>query len=302
MNRFKNFFIFLYKAKTSIIIFSISFFVFFMIYFPSDIIVNIILNKINTNSVFTFTPTETSLTYIPDLGFSFNKARLTFKNANTITVAKGKIGFSLLSLLSFSPKLKAEFLAFRGNINIGVSGFSVFSPDKTEELDVKIIFNDIVLNKNLTEFISFDFAGIINGQIGGKLNLMNLSYSNFDTNILLKSLKFEKNTIMGFETPEFSISNGIIKANYSKGDISFENLSLGSETDEILLSIRGKLKTKYQKPYDFVVKLKLAGKLEEEFGSFLKIGPVAQYKNTEGIYNFKVKGDMQNPIPTFEGL
>lgn len=302
MSKFKNFFIYIYKAKSSILVFSISFFIFFMIYFPSDIVVNIILNKINTNQIFTFTPSETSLTYFPSVGFSFNKARLSFRSGNNINVAKGKIGFSLMSILSFSPKLTASFLAFRGDINVDISGFSVFSPDKTEELDVKIVFNDINLNKNITDFINFDFTGVIKGQIEGKLNLMNTSYSNFDIDLLLSTVKFNKNTIMGFEIPELSISNGVVKANYGKGDISFENLSLGSEADELLLSIRGKFKTKYQKPYDLVVKLKLAGKLEEQFGSFLKVGPVAQFKNSEGVYNFKVKGDMQNPIPNFESL
>lgn len=302
MNNLKNFFVHIYKAKTSILVFFISFFIFFMIYFPSDIVINIILNKINTNQFFTFTPSETSLTYFPDLGFSFNKARLSFRDGNTINVAKGKIGFNLISLLGFSPKLTASFLAFRGNINLDVSGFSIIAPDKTEELDVKIVFNDIILNKSITDFINFDFTGIVKGQVLGKLNLMNVSYSNFDIDLLLNTIKLNKNIILGFETPELSISNGVVKANYGKGDISFENLSLGSETDELLLSVRGKFKTKYQKPYDLVVKLKLAGNLEEQFGSFLKIGPVAQYRNSEGIYNFKVKGDMQNPMPNFEGL
>lgn len=300
MKNIKEIYKFLYKAKMYILIFFFSFSLFFILYFPSDIVINLVLNKINSIDDISFTPASTELTLIPNLGFKFTRARLTVDGGKSIDISKGKIGVSLFSLISFSPKVIAQIYVFRGDINFTISGLSYFSVPDEVNLDLEI--KDIMLNKNITDFIGFDFKTLVNGTINGNINIMNAMYSNLQFDLLMDKVKINKNTIMGFEVPEVNISKGVIKGNYGKGDISFDDLSIGSSSDDLMLSIRGKIKTKYQKPYDLVVNLKLAGELDTQYGSILKLGPVSQFQNAQGIYSFKMSGDMRSPMPKFESM
>lgn len=298
----KNILSFIYKSKVYILIFIISFTFFFILFFPSDVIINYTLGKINSNNHFSFTPNETSLTLFPNLGFKFTRARVAFRDGKVLNVNKGSIGLSILSMFALAPNIKAEIYAFRGDIRINLSGINIFQLNQIDELDLDIKINNIYFAQPLTDFINFDFNALLNGNLNGKLNLSQVMYSNLNYDFTIEKLKLNKNNIYGIDIPELEIANGVVKGAYSRGDISFDNLALGSNNEDLMLNLRGKIKTTYQKPYDFIVNLKLAGALDKEFGALLKLGPIAQYQNTEGVYNFKVKGDMRNPLPTFESM
>jgi len=299
---FKKILSFLYKSKIYILIYFFSFFVFFIIFFPSDLLINFTLSKINSNKDFSFTPNEASLTLFPNIGFKFTRARLAFKDGKVLNINKGKIGVSVLSFFTLSPVIKAEIFAFRGDFNISLSGFNILQLTQIDELDIDLKINNMYFAKPLTDFINFDFNAVLNGNLNGKLNTAQAMYSNLNYDFRLEKIKINKNNIYGIDVPQLEISSGVIKGGYSRGDVSFDNLVLGTSNEDLMLSLRGKIKTTYQKPYDFIVSLKLGGALDKEFGALLKLGPVSQYQNTEGIYNFKIKGDSRNPIPIFESM
>jgi type II secretion system protein N len=292
----------LYKSKFHILIFSLSFFIFFIFFFPSDVVINYTLNKINDNKHFSFTPEDSSLTVFPNIGFKFTRAKLTFSDGKVLNINKGKLGLSIISIFTFSPVIKADVFAFRGNFKLNLSGFSFFKLNQLDELDLDLLISNIYFSRPLTDFINFDLTALINGKLNGKLNLAQSMYSSLNFDFKLDNIKLNKNVIQGIDIPQLEISNGILKGGFSRGDLSFDNLSIGSNDEDLMLSLRGRIKTTYQKPYDFIISLKLAGELEKEYGGILKLGPVSQYQNTEGVYNFKIKGDMRNPIPSFESL
>jgi len=293
---------YLYKSKIYILIFTISFIFFFIIFFPSDILINYTLSKINSNNHFSFTPNESNVTLFPNLGLKFTRARITFKDGKVLNINKGSVGLSTLSIFTFSPTIKIEIFAFRGDIKINLSGINILQLNQIDEIDLDLKINKMYFSKPLTDFLSLDFNAFLSGSLNGKLNLNQIMYSNLNYDFNLEKIKINKTNVYGIDIPELEMANGIVRGAFSRGDVSFDNLALGSNTEDLMLNLRGKIKTTYQKPYDFIVGLKLAGELDKEFGALLKLGPISQYQNTEGVYNFKIKGDMRNPLPNFESM
>jgi len=304
MNKVKEIFLYIYALKYHILVFVFSFLVFFNVFFPDEAAVKFILKTVYTQTQVKIDPLEPKLSLFPTVGIGFISADVTLSDKLTkIKLGETTFGISFLSLITMSPKMVLSSNSFGGEINGSVLNIPLSSNSDVVEVDIDVSLQSIKTKEVLALFKKpLDIAGILDGSIQGRLNLINFAYSNIEFDFSIKDASLNKIEVVGIPIPDFRVSKALFKGMFFKSDLNIRTFKLGSASEQIDLDSSGKIKFLYQRPYEFKIKLKLAGELEKQFGAFLNIGPLAQMKAENGYLNFKASGDAASPIPQLTPL
>jgi type II secretion system protein N len=286
----------IYELKVHIIIFIAMFFLFFAFYFPDERFLKIIFSNISKQSGMTITPTEPQMTFFPALGIKFKSARISSSDERSnIDLGETSIGIPLTSIITFSPSMEIGSQSFKGEINAKILGIPIVPGRSMDELYLDVDSKGLQLDQIIKDQ-PLDINALVDLTVQGTLNTVNPSYSDLDITSTLSKIQIKQGNIMGFPIPSVLIKNGDIAIAVSKGEILIAKLNFGSPTDDLNLSVKGKISLKTNNPYDLNVKIKIAGDLATQFGQFMMMLP-PQAKNSEGFYNIRIRGDKRSPIP-----
>lgn len=301
MKKLKDFFKKVYEVKYYIILFVVFFLIFFTVYFPQDKVLRILFLNITRQTGMNIMPSDPKMNFFPNIGLEFKSAKIKSPDDSVnIDLGETSLGLPITSIITFSPALEVESKSFRGNITAKILGIPLNPKKQPDELYVDIVTKGVLLNEFL-KLKTININAIMDLNVQGSLNLVNPSYSDLDIVASMNKIQIKEGNVMGFPIPGISIKTGELAVAVAKSEIIITKMNFGAPSDELNLSVKGKISLKINRPYDLTVKLKIAGNLEQQFGQFLAMLP-AQAKNAEGFYNIRIKGDTRSPIPQITPL
>jgi len=301
MKEFKDILKKIYQLKFHIIFFTIAFLFFFIMYFPKEQVIKIILNNLSASTGTEIIPTEPSMTFFPSLGIDLKSATIkTPDNKIKWDIGETSLSIPLTSIITFSPAIEFRTKAFNGEVNTKILGLPLRPGKQVDEIYIDLESKKISLNELIKNQL-IDVDAVMDLSIQGNLNLVNAAYSDLDITSTLSNIQIKEGNIMGFPIPATSIKKGELAVAVSKNEVIIAKMNLGATDDDLNLFIKGTVSLKINNPYDLNIKIKVSGTLAQQFGSFLGMLP-AQAKNSEGFYNIRVRGDKRSPIPQITPL
>lgn len=303
INRIKSFFAKINKYKYYVIVFVVSFFVSFMLFFPGQRVAVYVIEHISSQTGMLITSSGEDILFIPSLGIFTEKAVVkTSPMMPEFNLENSFVGVPVLSLLVFSPSLKMKTNIMGGELNLKAYGIPLSASKKVTELIIDLEAQKLSLSKFLQAFFPLlDIDADAKLKIDGMVNMGNSNYSDLNLNLELERIKIKESNLFGFLIPETNIKSGLMNGAISNGEFIIEKLQLGGPGQDVELSARGKMSLLASKPYDFSINIKLAGNVDKSFSSFLSMLP-PQSKKPDGTYSFRVRGDARSPIPQFLAL
>lgn len=298
MGRIKEYFRALYKMKYYLLVFFLSFLVFFVAYFPGERMANYVIENIANQTGATISSSGNDMSLFPSIGVSVDSAKIKFSpTSQELTLGKSFFGIPLVSLIIFSPSLKIDSNVLGGNIDAKIYGIPLSSNKKVEELLLDINAHEIRLSEIMKQWMPLiDIDAKTNVKVDGALNTVNTAYSELNINADLDNIRLKEANLFGIMIPNAVIKSGKLQAAVTNGELTIEKFTLGGPNQPVDISIRGKMSLKANMPYDFSLSIKLNGDMEKNLGSFLGMIPI-QAKKPDGTYTFRLKGDSKMPIP-----
>ena len=291
----------IYQLKFHIIFFVVAFLFFFIMYFPKEQVIRIILNNLSVSTGTEITPVEPTMTLFPSLGIDLKSATIkTPDNKIKWDIGETSLSMPLTSIITFSPAVEFKSKAFNGEVNTKILGLPLRPGKQVDEIYIDLESKGVSLNEIVKNQL-IDVDALMDLSVQGNLNLVNAAYSDLDITSHLSKIQIKEGNIMGFPIPGVSIKTGEIAVAISKNEVIIAKMNLGAPDDDLNLFVKGTISLKINNPYDLNIKIKIAGSLAQQFGSFLGMLP-AQAKNTEGFYNIRVRGDKRSPIPQITPL
>jgi len=299
MSHIKKFLQAVFKVKYYILIFVLSFFIFFVIYFPGQSASNYIINNLSTQTGMPITATGNDMSFFPNIGVTVDTAKIKVSpTSQELEIAKSSFGLPIVSFLIFSPSLTIDSKALGGDINAKIYGIPIRSNKKVDELLLDINAKEVRLAEILKLFLPMliDIDAKTTIKIDGALNTVNAAYSELNINADLDNIKIKESNLFGIMVPETTLKSGKIQAAVTNGEFTIEKFVLGGPNQPADISIRGKMSLKANMPYEFTLSIKLSGDLDKNLGNFLTMLPPTA-KKPDGTYMFRLKGDSKTPIP-----
>jgi type II secretion system protein N len=284
--------------KYYILVFVLSFLVFFVVYFPGERMAGYIIDNIATQTGAAISSSGNDMSFFPSIGISVDSAKIKFSPASPeLTLGKSFFGIPIVSLIIFSPSLKIDANVLGGNIDGKIYGIPLSSKKQVQELLVDINAHDIKLSEVMKQWMPLiDIDAKTSVKVDGALNTVNTAYSELNINADLDNIRLKETNLFGIMIPNAVIKSGKLQAAITNGELTIEKFILGGPNQPVDISIKGKMSLKLNMPYDFSVSIKLTGDMEKNLGSFLGMIP-AQAKRPDGTYTFRLKGDSKMPIP-----
>ncbi|MBN1114021.1 MAG: type II secretion system protein GspN [Oligoflexia bacterium] len=303
MTSVKNFFMMLYNIKYYVAIAILAFFIFLRLYFPDELVIKLVMDNIYQQTGLFVEPVSPSISFFPSVGISFESAKLKLQNREEkIVLGPSKVKISLLSILMFAPTARFSTESFEGRVSGKISGLPVNPSGKPDELGIDIEGEGIQLYKIIKNFIPVDIHAKSDFKVRGAVNAVNYAYSDLQIDVTLSNIVVSEGNVMGMTFPGMGLKSGNFSGSFVKSELLVSRLSMGGKSDDLDLSMSGKMVMKFNNPYDFTVSLKIGGNLEQQFGQFLSFGPLTKARKPDGYYRFKLKGDFRTPIPAITPL
>ena len=294
----QEFFRALYRAKYYILVFGLSFLIFFVMYFPGERTANYIIDSIAAQTGATIVSSGPNMSFFPAIGVSVESAKIKFSpTSQDLSLGKSFFGIPVVSLLIFSPSLKIDANVLGGNIDAKIYGFPLSPSKKVEELLLDINAREIRLSEIMKQWMPLiDIDAKTNLKVEGALNTVNSAYSELNISADLDNIRLKETNLFGIMLPNAVIKSGKLQAAVTNGEFTIEKFTLGGPNQPVDISIRGKMSLKLNRPYEFSLSIKFTGDMEKNLGSFLSMIP-PQAKKPDGTYMFRLKGDSKMPIP-----
>jgi type II secretion system protein N len=289
----KKFFKYLYSHKYHILIFALSFVLFFIILLPEKRIINAGLKSIEQETGVKIELIEPNLKFFPNFGINSKKVFLRVKDKE-LKLGETSLNIPWFPLILMQPDIELNTRSFQGIINLKIFGFTF--KERLQFLDIDLKTKNI----NIFSFKEFmpndlEMLGFLDLYLTGIINLDNFLFSDVSVTVKTKKLLIKETKFMGIDIPSIDIDTSDFFASLSKTNLVIRKLILGDKTKDINLDLKGTYSLKGNGDYSFFVDLKLKDEFEEEYGSFLSF--IKSSKKQDGTYKFKAKGNMRAPIP-----
>lgn len=289
----KKFFKSLYGHKYHILIFILSFVIFFIFLLPEKRIINAGLQVIEQETGIKVELIRPNLKFFPSFGIDSERVIVKLKDEK-IKLGKTNLDINWISLILMQPDIELNTESFQGTINLKIFSFPL--NERLQFLDIDLQTKDI----NVLGFKSFmpndlEVLGFLDLYLTGIINLDNFIYSDVSIKAKTRNLVLKETKLMGIDIPSIDIGKSDAFINLSKTNLVVRDLILGDKTKDISLDLKGNYSFKGNGNYSFFVDLKLKGEFEKKYGSFLSF--IQNAKKQDGSYKFKAKGSMRAPIP-----
>ncbi|MFH1223099.1 MAG: type II secretion system protein GspN [Pseudomonadota bacterium] len=287
----------IYSVKYYALLFIASFILFLNASFPGENVARLILNSFGNQTGITISPEEPTISFFPSAGIKFDSAKVKIQNfPYGFNLGRTSIGFSLWSLLIFSPSLSINSDSFQGNVKVRISGLPLSASRKVDELYINLAGDNVQIRDFIKAVLPLDMDSKVDIIVDGVVNMINPIYSDLNVNVEFDGINVKETSLMGFNLPTLSLKKASLVTTLKKNEVNITKLNIGGSSEELDLSVKGKVSMKANNAYDLTMRLKIAGQVEAQFGQFLVLLP-PQTKKTDGSYNFRIKGDTKTPIP-----